>query len=120
MSNSKDLKKLNAKAYRTESGNEPVREWLKSLSKEDRRKIGEDIKMIEFGFPVGLPTCRPLNNGLYEVRTNLDSRIARIIFCVIGDEMIWLHGFIKKSQKILKQDLDLALERKRKLERKND
>ncbi len=111
-----DSKRLIAKFYVTEAGNEPVREWLKSLDKEDRQRIGEDIKTVEFGFPIGMPTCRLMGKGLYEVRSSLDRRIARVLFCISEDEMVLLHGFIKKSQKTPEQDLELALKRKQKLE----
>jgi phage-related protein len=86
------------------------------LDKEDRQRIGEDIKTVEFGFPIGMPTCRSLGKGLYEVRSSLDRRIARVLFCISGNEMVLLHGFIKKSQKTPEQDLELALKRKQKLE----
>ena len=58
-----DLKKLPARFYRSETGTEPVREWLASLSKADRRIIGVDIATVEYGWPVGMPTCRPLGRG---------------------------------------------------------
>ncbi len=110
-------KRIPATFYRTEAGNEPVRDWLKALEQKERFLIGTDIKTVEFGWPVGMPTCRPIGNGLFEVRTALSSdRIARVLFCIYKGRMVLLHGFIKKTQKTPKQDLDLALERKRKLE----
>jgi phage-related protein len=87
------------------------------LSSDDRRRIGEDIKTVEFGWPVGMPVCKPLSNGLWEVRTNLKDRIARILFCVHDGRMVLLHGFIKKSQRTPKADISTALERKRRMER---
>ena len=113
------MKRIPAVFFRSKTGVEPVRDWLKSLDKEDRFKIGTDIKTVEFGWPVGMPTCRPLGDGLYEVRTNLDRRIARVIFCIGGGRMILLHGFIKKTQKTPKADLDLAKNRKRQWEAKS-
>jgi phage-related protein len=75
------LKKLPAMFYRTPRGRTPVREWLQSLDKEDRRAIGHDIAAAEFGWPIGMPTCRSLGRGLYEIRSELVSqRIARVIF----------------------------------------
>jgi phage-related protein len=111
-----DNKRITVLFYKTESKNEPVHEWLKSLSKKDRLRIGADLQTVEYGFPIGMPTCRYMGKGLYEVRTNLDNRISRILFLVEDGKMILLHGFIKKSEKTPKHDLDLALERKRKLE----
>ncbi|MEA5618542.1 type II toxin-antitoxin system RelE/ParE family toxin [Cronbergia sp. UHCC 0137] len=110
-------KRVPAEFYRNENGTEPVRDWLKSLSKEERFLIGADIKTVEFGWPIGMPTCRPMGDGLFEVRTNLpQNKIARVLFCFYEGKMILLHGFIKKSQKTPKQQLDLALERKHTLE----
>ncbi|WP_353930702.1 type II toxin-antitoxin system RelE/ParE family toxin [Okeanomitos corallinicola TIOX110] len=110
-------KRVPAEFYRNENGTEPVRDWLKSLSKEERFLIGADIKTVEFGWPIGMPTCRPMGDGLFEVRTNLPQhKIARVLFCFYEGKMILLHGFIKKSQKTPKQQLDLALERKQILE----
>jgi phage-related protein len=114
-----DDKRIFVRFYQTEVGNEPVRDWLKDLDSEDRKIVGADIKTVEYGWPIGMPTCRPMGDGLYEVRSNLRSRqIARVLFCIYADHMILLHGFIKKTQKTPKQDLELALERKRKLEAK--
>lgn len=110
------MKRIRAVFWRAASGSEPVRDWLKGLDKEDRFRIGTDIKTVEFGWPIGMPTCRPLKQGLFEVRTNLENRIARILFCVFDGRMVLLHGFIKKTQKTPQTDLDLALERKRQLE----
>ena len=74
-------KRLPAIFYRTEAGGEPVRAWLKGLLAEDRKRIGEDIKTVEFGWPAGMPVCKPLRDGIYEVRTNLaQNRIARVLF----------------------------------------
>ena len=97
--------------YRAESGNEPVREWLKELSREDKRKIGEDIKTAQLGWPLGMPLIRKIQKDLWEVRTTLDSGIARVFFTVDGEYMILLHGFIKKSQKTPQHELKTALVR---------
>lgn len=83
----------------------------------DRKTIGADIKTVEFGWPIGMPTCKPMGKGLYEVRSSLTSgRIARVLFCIYSGQMVLLHGFIKKTQKTPKQEIDLALERKTKVE----
>jgi phage-related protein len=106
-----------ARFYQTETGNEPVREWLKQLEASDRKIVGADIKTVEYGWPIGMPTCRSMRKGLYEVRSDLPSgKIARVLFCIYEEKMILLHGFIKKTQKTSAQDLDLALKRKRILE----
>jgi phage-related protein len=103
--------------FRTESGNEPVREWLQGLRKTDKRVIGSDIKMVQYGWPIGMPVVRKLDAGLWEVRSRLDQRINRILFTVQGDTMVLLHGFIKKSQETPKEDLQLAKDRKANLEK---
>ena len=87
--------------YKTSSGNEPVREWLKDLLREDKRTIGFDIKTVQYGYPIGMPLTRVLHgtNGLEEVRSNVSNGIARVIFYVEDNTMVLLHAFIKKSQK---------------------
>lgn len=101
-------KKIAVVFYRGEGGSEPVRDWLKSLDKADRSKIGDDLRTVEFGWPVGMPVCRPLGHGLYEVRTRLRDRAARVVFGIVGGDMVLLHGFMKKSQTTPRGDLDLA------------
>lgn len=97
--------------YRSETGNEPVREWLKKLLREDKRQIGEDIKTAQLGWPLGMPLIRKIDKDLWEVRTRLESGIARVFFTVDGEHMILLHGFIKKSQKTPQNELKTALTR---------
>ena len=103
-------KRIPAIFFCTETGAEPVRKWLKSLSAEDRKRIGEDIKTVEFGWPIGMPVCRPMGQGTYEVRTNLmRNRTARVLFYIDKkSRMVLLHGFIKKTQKTPNEDLALA------------
>ena len=113
-----DLKKLPARFYRSETRAEPVREWLVSMSKEDRRIIGLDIATVEYGWPIGMPTCRPLGSGLWEVRSDLPgNRIARVLFCVAQGHMVLLHAFIKKARKTPKSDLEIARSRQKEVER---
>jgi phage-related protein len=97
--------------FQTQRGNEPVREWLKSLQTDEKRVLGEDIKTAQFGWPLGMPLIRKLEPGLWEVRSNLPSGIARVLFTVEANTMILLHGFVKKSQKTPLDDLQLARER---------
>jgi len=106
------LKRLPARFYRTDSGREPVREWLRGLDAADRKVIGEDIKDVEFSWPTGVPLVRSLGRGIWEVRSSLaGGRIARVLFCVEPDCMVLLHGFMKKTQKTPQQDIDLAIKR---------
>ena len=110
-------KKLTVRFYETVMGARPVREWLVELSPEDRRIVGFDVQTVEFGWPVGMPTCRPLGAGLWEVRSHLSGgRIGRIIFCIVGGEMVLLHGFIKKTQKTPVHDITLAGRRRKEIE----
>lgn len=110
------LPTLEVRFFRSLSANEPVREWLKTLTREDRRRVGEDIKTAQFGWPVGMPLIRKLEKGLWEVRTDLEDGIARVMFTVQGQHMILLHGFTKKSQKTPQNELDTARKRLRQLE----
>ena len=105
--------------FRTESGGEPVREWLKGLPKKDRKRIGEDVKTVEMGWPLGMPVCRPMGRGLFEVRTDLDrNRIARVLFYIDKKgRMVLLHGFEKKTHQTPAADLELARKNKSKHER---
>jgi phage-related protein len=104
--------------YRTERGNEPVRDWMKKeMSREDRIKVNTDIRAVELCWPIGMPLCRPLSRGLWEIRTNLQDRVARVIFCAYNDQIVLLHGFIKKSREISHEDMELAFQRKRRLMR---
>jgi len=88
------------------------------MDEEDRRLIGYDIATAEFSWPVGMPLCRPLGDGLWEIRSNISSgRIARVIFAVVGEQMVLLHGFVKKTRKTPKPDLVLAVSRKKEITR---
>jgi phage-related protein len=110
-------KRVRARFYQTSQGKEPVREWLKSLEPEARRKIGFDLKDLEYGWPVGMPLCRPLGRGLWELRSSLpDGRIARLIFYLHRGELLMSHGFIKKTQKTPPQEVELAWKRMRGME----
>lgn len=113
-----NLPKLAVKFFRTETGSEPVREWLLSLTPADRKTIGEDIKTVQFGWPLGMPLVNHLDGDIREVRIKLDNRIARVLFVTEDGVMVLLHGFIKKQQKIPKPDLDLAKDRLKQLRRR--
>ena len=110
------VKRLPAAFFENESGRMPVREWLLSLSNEDRKTIGDDIRTAEFGWPIGMPLCRSLagRSGLWEIRSNLSNgRISGVLFCVHRQTMILLHGFIKKTQKTPAKGLDIATARQK-------
>jgi phage-related protein len=97
------------------SGVEPVREWLKSLPVGEKTAIGQNIKAAQFGWPLGLPLIDHIEGDIWEVRTKLENRIARVLFVVDGAVIVLLHGFIKKDQRTPKQDLDLARARLKRL-----
>lgn len=98
--------------WRSATGREPVREWLKELSREDKRTIGRDIAKVQFGWPVGLPLCRPLSGGLWELRSSLATRReARVFFGFYDRTLIALHAIIKKTRKAPAEDLTLARQR---------
>lgn len=99
--------------FKTDVGNEPVREWLKELPKEDCKTIGSDILTVQYAWPVGKPLVDNLGDGIWEVRSRLGNRIARTLFAVVDEEIVLLHGFIKKQQKTPQDELDLAKKRKR-------
>jgi phage-related protein len=108
----KKLRPLPCVFCRTPAGNEPVREWLKSLPRDECQRIGTDIKAVQFGWPLGLPLVDSLGGGLWEVRTRLPTRIARTLFFVRDETIILLHGFIKKTATTPLAELTLAKRRK--------
>lgn len=107
-------KKLETVFFKTENGSEPVREWLKGLTKADKKTIGEDIKTVQYGWPLGMPLVDNLKDGLWEIRIKLErGRIARIIFFMDDNTIILVHGFLKKTRKTPSQALELAIKRKK-------
>lgn len=103
---------LTVRFYRSTHGTEPVREWLRSLSPEARRAIGEDIKTVQFGWPLGMPLVRKMEPGMWEVRSRIDGGIARVLFTTSDSTMVLLHGFVKKSAKAPDNELQTARKRK--------
>ena len=117
---SESSKRIVVRFFRTTSGREPVKDWLGSLAPDDRQRIGTDIKVVEFNWPVGMPLCRQIagQKDLWEVHSRLSgNRIARVIFLIRDGQMILLHGFEKKSQKTPKVEIDTAVARKKDYER---
>ncbi len=111
------MKKIPALFYKNSNDKKPVRDWLLELSENDRKIIGQDIATVEYAYPVGMPTCRSLGNKLEEVRSDIsDKRIARVIFSIKCGYIILLHGFIKKTQKTPKNEIDIALKRLKEIE----
>ena len=104
--------------YETEQGNEPVRQWLQEQSLVYKKRIGEDIKTVQFGWPLGMPLVKHLDGDIWEVRIHLNRAIARVLFILDKNSMILIHAFIKKQQKILKSDLDIAKDRVKKLRKR--
>ena len=112
------MKKLPAFFFKLDSEREPVKDFLRDLGKKDCGIIGSDIKTIEVGWPAGMPVCRSLGDGLWEVRSNISGgRVARVIFVIHEGQMCLLHGFVKKTQQTPKVDIDLAKQRMTALKR---
>jgi phage-related protein len=104
--------------FRTDAGGEPVREWLKALPKVERQAVGKDLLRAQWRWPAGMPLCRPLGNGLWEIRTDLPTnRTARVLLCLHEEHLVALHGFIKKTRTMPDEDLALAQKRRKELER---
>ena len=103
---------LTAYFFKTSAGNEPVREWLKLRKPEEKKAIGEDIKAVEYSWPIGYPQVTKLDKDLWEVRTVLQGGICRVFFTILKRYMVLLHSIIKKSQKTPQQDLELAKKRR--------
>ena len=110
--------KLSCVFFRTETGKEPVRDWLKDdVPDGARRTIGADILTVQATWPVGKPLVDSLSNGLWEVRSTHDKVEYRIIFVFDGSKMVLLHGFTKNTKKTPKADLYLARQRMVSLEK---
>lgn len=104
--------------YRALAGGEPVREWLKGLPEAERRAIGKDLMRAQWRWPVGMPLCRPMGSGLWEIRTDLPTRrTARVLLCLHDEHLVALHGFIKKTRTTPDDDLALARKRQKELQR---
>lgn len=106
-------KRIQAVFFRTASGVEPVRKWLKAMGKRDKVLIGTDIRTVEMGWPIGMPVCRKLVEDIFEVRTTLKDTIARVLFAIEDGDMILLEGIIKKQQKTPADAIELAKSRLR-------
>jgi len=111
----KGAPRLTVRFFRESTGSEPVRDWLKGLPNTEKREIGADIKTVQFGWPIGMPLVDHIDGGIWEVRTRLATRLARVLFTLEGNLMVLLHGFIKKERKTPKADLDLAKQRMKKI-----
>ena len=94
--------------YRTGAGNEPALDWFRSLESEERRIIGFDLRTLQIGFPMGMPLCKSLGDGLWELRSTVPGKIARVLFFIDGEVFIVVHGFIKKTQKTPKHEIETA------------
>lgn len=110
---------FDARFYRSVSGSEPVRLWLERLPGDERRAVSQDIASVECGWPAGMPHYRAIapRRALWEVRSSLgDQRLARVLLCRHGEELVLLHAFIGKSDELRERDLDLAVQRQQELD----
>ncbi len=104
--------------YRTAAGREPAREWLQRLDAAERQEIGKDLLRAQWRWPIGMPLCRPMGDGLWEIRTDLPTkRTARVLLCLYRQHLVALHGFIKKARATPDSDLATARTRQKELER---
>jgi phage-related protein len=104
--------------FRAEAGGEPVRDWLRRLPEAERHAVGQDLLRAQWRWPAGMPLCRPLGSGLWEIRTDLPTRrTARVLLCPYHEHLVAQHGFIKKARTTPDEDLALARKRQKELER---
>jgi phage-related protein len=117
MSSERTPRKIELVFFRNKAGGEPVREWLRGLGEAERRAIGTDLLRAQWRWPAGMPLCRPMGKGLFEVRTDLPSnRTARVLLCFYDGRLVALHGFIKKTRATPEDGLTLARKRQKELE----
>lgn len=110
-------KKIPLIFFRTLAGSEPVRDWLRDLPQEERHAIGRDLLRAQWRWPIGMPLCRAMGGGLWEIRTDLPTRrTARVLICPYRWHLVALHGFIKKTRTTPEEELELARRRKKELE----
>lgn len=112
---SKRLPRLTVRFFAESTGSEPVRDWLRGLQDAEKREIGADIKTVQFGWPIGMPVVAHIEGEIWEVRTRLETRLARVLFVLDGNAMVLMHAFIKKERKTPKGELDVAKQRLKKL-----
>ena len=118
MSDDQEPRKIPLIFYGTAAGSEPVREWLRGLVESERQEIGRDLLRAQWRWPVGMPLCRPMGNGLWEIRTDLATkRTARVLLCLHREHLVALHGFIKKTRATPDEDLAITRKRQKELER---
>jgi phage-related protein len=117
MASERAPRKVELVFFRNDAGGEPVRDWLREMAEADRRAIGTDLLRAQWRWPVGMPLCRPMGKGLWEVRTDLQgNRTARVLICFHRGRLVALHGFIKKTRATPVDDLTLARKRQKELE----
>jgi phage-related protein len=117
MADERAPRKVELVFFRNDAGTEPVREWLKEMGEADRQAIGTDLLRAQWRWPVGMPLCRPMGKGLWEVRTDLPGKtISRVLICFCEGRLVALHGFIKKTRATPEDDLALARKRQKELE----
>jgi phage-related protein len=117
MADVRPLRKIRLVFFRTDAGSEPVRDWLKGLDEVARHAIGKDLLRAQWRWPLGMPMCRPMGKGLWEVRTNLPgNRTARVLLSTYHEHLVALHGFIKKTRSTPQDDLVLARKRQKELD----
>jgi len=116
MASEKTPRKVDLLFFRNDAGGEPVRDWLRGLDEKERQAIGTDLLRAQWRWPVGMPLCRPMGKGLWEIRTDLPgNRAARVLICFFHDQLVALHGFIKKTRATPEDDLTLARKRQKEL-----
>ena len=105
-------RKIELVFYRNAQSTEPVKDWLKALPAAERHVMGQDLMRVQWRWPVGMPLCRAMGQGLWEVRSTLPgNRIARVLFFAHEEKLVALHGLIKKTAKMPAADLKLARQR---------
>lgn len=109
--------RLEVRFYPTVGGREPVRDWLSGLDRTTLQAVSEDLRTLQFGWPLGMPLVRKLEPGLWEVRSHAVVGVVRVLFTLADAEIVLLHAFVKKSQALPKEAVALARRRMREVQR---
>lgn len=108
--------------YEDDKGNRPVEQFIDNLDLKMKAKVFGRLELLErYGSQLGMPFCRHLDDGIFELRTVQGNNITRILyFFVIGERVILTHGFVKKTQKTPSGEIERAKRMRNEWRKRNE